>query len=76
MWSVLFWKDAVERAVKTVAQALIALISADTMNVLSADLVQLLGVSLGAGIVSLLTSIASSAVGDTSPSLVTNKPTE
>lgn len=71
MWSVLFWKDAVERSVKTVAQALIALISADTLNVLSADLVQLLGVSLGAGIVSLLTSIASSAVGDHSPSLVT-----
>lgn len=73
MFTVDFWKDSAERAVKTVAQALVALIAADTMNVLSADLTQLLGVSLGAGAVSILTSIASVNYGDGTPSLVNPK---
>jgi hypothetical protein len=76
MWTVDFWKDAAERALKTVAQALVALIAADTTNVLTADLGQLVGVSLGAGVVSLLTSIASSNYGDGTPSLVGAKPKE
>lgn len=73
MFTVDFWKDSAERAVKTVAQALVAFIAADTMNVLSADLTQLLGVSLGAGVVSILTSIASANYGDETPSLVKPK---
>jgi len=76
MWAFGFWKDSAERAIKTVAQALVALIAADTMNVLAADVGQLVGVSLGAGIVSLLTSIASANYGDGTPSLVGAKPKE
>jgi hypothetical protein len=76
MWAVGFWKDSAERAIKTVAQALVALIAADTINVLAVDVGQLVGVSLGAGIVSLLTSIASANYGDGTPSLVGAKSKE
>jgi hypothetical protein len=76
MLTVDFWKDSAERAIKTIAQALVALISADTMNVLAVDVGQLVGVSLGAGIVSLLTSIASANYGDGTPSLVGAKSKE
>jgi hypothetical protein len=70
MWKVDFWRDAIERAIKTFAQSVIAMFSADTLNVLKADFGQLLAVSLGAALISLLTSLASSTVGDDSPSLV------
>lgn len=66
-----FWADAGERAVKTVAQTLVALLTADVIDVVSLDWGQLLGVSVGAGLVSVLTSIASTNYGDEdSPSLV------
>jgi hypothetical protein len=70
MWKIDFWRDSIERAVKTFAQATISLFTADTFNVLKADFGELLAVSLGAALVSLLTSLASSTVGDDSPSLV------
>lgn len=53
-----FWKGATERAVKTVAQAAVAFVTADTVGLLNVDYVQLLSVSGLAGLVSLLTSIA------------------
>ena len=67
-----FWKLAAERAVKTVAQTAVALIGADAFNVLEFDWTALGSVSVGAGIVSILTSIASANVGETKgdPSLV------
>ena len=65
-----FWEDAGERAVKTVAQSAVVTIGADAFDVLHADWVTFGSVSLGAGVLSILTSIASAKVGDDTPSLV------
>jgi hypothetical protein len=59
MYTAHFWKAASERAVKTVAQALVALIGAASLDVLTVDWSQAVSVALGAGLVSLLTSIGS-----------------
>lgn len=59
----IFWVDAVERAVKTFAQALVAVLTVG-VPVWHIDWVDSVGVALTAGILSVLTSIASSGVGD------------
>ena len=70
MFEVGFIRASLERATKTVAQTALALIGAGALNVLTADWQQILGVSLGAGVLSILTSIASAQVSGGSPSLV------
>lgn len=71
MWTAKFWKESTERAVKTFAQSLLALLGANSVNILEVDWQQALGVSVGAGVLSILTSIASSHVSkEDSPSLV------
>ena len=58
-----FWMKATERAVKTVAQSFIALAAAaDIFNVFSADWQTILGVSLGAGLLSYATSLVTPRV--------------
>lgn len=58
-----FAADTCERAVKTVAQTAVALLGAGAINVLELDWVSLCSVSAGAGLVSVLTSIASRPIG-------------
>lgn len=72
MWTVKFWKAAAERAVKSAAQALVLLWAADGgFNILDVNYPEAFGLSGGAAMLSLLTSVISSAVGDSSsPSLV------
>jgi hypothetical protein len=65
MLTATFWTGALDRAVKSFAQALLLLWGADQgFNVLQIDLGSAFGVAGGAAVLSLLTSIASSAVGD------------
>ena len=65
MLTAAFWTGAVDRAVKSFAQALLVLWGADQgFNVLAIDIAPALGVAAGAAVLSLLTSIASSAIGD------------
>jgi hypothetical protein len=55
-----FWIDyALERAVKTVAQAALAFIGTGSMGLFEIDWTSLISVSLGAGFLSILTSIVS-----------------
>lgn len=73
MWTNKFWLEASERAVKTFAQTFLALVAAaGVFDAFNADWAQVLGVSLGAAILSYATSIVSKNVGPhkDSPSLV------
>jgi hypothetical protein len=54
-----FWGYAGERAMKTVAQAAIAFLGSGSIGLFSMDWAGLLSVSLGAGLLSVLTSIVS-----------------
>jgi len=53
-----FWNYALERAIKTVAQAALAFLGSGSMGLFAIDWVGLASVSLGAGFLSVLTSIA------------------
>lgn len=59
-----FGLDALERAVKTFAQSLLALIGAGLVNVVLLDWTDMLGISATAALVSVLTSFVSLPVGD------------
>lgn len=60
MFNRAFWQDALERAVKTVAQAALALLGVSGANLLHFDYQGLLAACLLAGVISLLTSVVSS----------------
>lgn len=73
MFSKSFVKETAERAVKSVVQALIVVLTlSGPLDVFSVDWKGVLGVALSTGLVSVLTSIASSKVGpdSNSPSVV------
>lgn len=57
-----FWKAAVERAVKTVAQSAVAVIGTSVTGLFEVNAVEVLSVAGLAGLLSILTSIGSDAV--------------
>lgn len=63
-----FWRATLERAVRTVAQTAIALLGVDLVSVLEIDWTYVAGVSATAGVLSVLTSLAASNVGQAGPS--------
>lgn len=70
MFTKTFLKDTTERAVKTFAQSMVAVMTAGATGVLDVDWVNAFSVSLLATLVSVLTSIGSGAVGDQSASAI------
>ena len=71
MWTQTFWRQALERAIKSLAQSMILAFAGSEVNVLTLDWKTLLGAGLGGMLLSLLTSIASVGIGPSdSPSLV------
>lgn len=71
MLTAAFWQPAIERAIKSAAQALILLLGADTASILSIDWQAAAGLTGTAFVLSILTSVVSSSFGpDGSPSLV------
>ena len=58
-FSIEFWSYAGERAVKTVAQAAIAFLGSGSIGLFAIDWVSLASVSVGAGLLSVLTSVIS-----------------
>jgi hypothetical protein len=64
MFAVKFWKDAAERAIRTAAQALLALWATDVTGVLAVDWVQAGSVAALAGLTSILMSIIATGMGD------------
>ena len=72
MWTKNFWKQAAERGVKSAAQAVIGIWTLDGFNVLHADWQLAGGVAGGAFVLSVLTSIVTSGIGQPGdPSAVT-----
>jgi len=66
-----FWIATFERAIKSAAQSALLVIGADKLDALAADWQMVASFAGGGAILSLLTSIASSKVGDEeSPSVV------
>jgi len=63
VYTITFWKDAAERAIRTAAQALLALWATDVSGVLAVDWVQAGSVSALAALMSLLMSVAASGTG-------------
>lgn len=59
-----FWADAAERAIKTVAQSFLALtvVGDQVFNIVNLDWMTALGVSAGAALISIMTSIVSATV--------------
>lgn len=77
MYSWCFWKDALERALRTFAEAAVALLTASGAGLLDSDLKQVVSVSGMAALIALLTSVSAGAVSpDTGASLGTTKPKE
>lgn len=71
MFKATFWKAAFERALKSAAQGLLGMWALDKFDVLHADWKVAGGVTLGALVLSLLTSIVSAPFGNEgTPSLV------
>lgn len=63
MYDLRFWKAAGERAIKTLAQTLVALIGTSAVSIIDLDWAQMLGVSLTATVLSILSSVASANIG-------------
>ncbi len=57
MFSLEFWNYSSERAIKTVAQSALAYLGTGTVGLFEVDWTGLLSISLGAGLLSILTSI-------------------
>jgi len=77
MFNGAFWKSTAERAVKTGAQAALALVGVAGLGVLDIDWAAVGSVSALAAIASVLTSIVSAPVGEVgTPSLTETGPAE
>lgn len=63
MFDSVFWKDALERAIKTAAQFAIVLVGADTFDVLTADWRAVLSAAASGAVISLVTSVGSERFG-------------
>ena len=57
LWSIAFWRGAGERAVKTFAQSLVAVIGVGAVGLLDVDWIGALSAATLATVISLLTSI-------------------
>ncbi len=64
MFSKKFILDSVERAVKTVAQVALALVTVQGFDLLNANYVGIMSTIALAGLISILTSIASTSFGN------------
>lgn len=64
-----FWRAALERAVKTFAQTLVALMAVGVADLLAFDWPTALSAAGFATVLSLLTSVASNSIGGPGPSI-------
>ena len=67
-----FLADLIERAVKTAAQTAVTVLGADKLDVLHVDWETVLGLSGGAALLSVLTSLASLKIGSSGTASATS----
>lgn len=73
--TILFWRRALERALKSAAQAALLVVGAGRLNVLDADWASIGGFGAGGFVLSVLMSVGSAPWGEPdSPSLVHQEP--
>jgi hypothetical protein len=71
MYNKKFIEDIAERAIKTFAQTFLALVGSDMAGIFTIATVDTLKVSLGAALLSVLSSIASTQVGNSESASLT-----
>lgn len=64
MWTKKFWMDTLELVLRTMAQALIAVLGTNALGIIGLDWMQTASITATAGLLALLTSIVASQVGD------------
>jgi Putative lactococcus lactis phage r1t holin len=72
VWTGAFWKAATERAVRTIAHTLIALLATGDdvgLNIVTVNWAGALSAAAIAAVLSVMTSLAASGVGNPGPSL-------
>ena len=75
MYSWCFWKDAIERTVRTFTEATVALLTASGSGLLDTDFRQVLSIAGMAALIALMTSVTAGAVSPaTGASLGTTAP--
>lgn len=71
MWEARFWKQTVERALRTGAQAILALWGTQVTGILEVDWTQTASVAALAALASVLMSLVATGIGDhESPSFI------
>jgi len=63
VYTITFWKDAAERAIRTAAQVLVAFFGVNTFGILEVDWAQAGSVAALAALTSLLMSVAATGAG-------------
>jgi hypothetical protein len=63
MWSTAFWKDTAERTIRTFAQALLALIGTNVVDITDLDWTQMLLAAATAAVITVLTCVVATGVG-------------
>lgn len=64
MWTTKFWRSALERAIRTIAQVLLSLFVVGETGIMDVDWIQAASVAGLAGFASILMSLAATGVGD------------
>lgn len=70
MWTIGFWKATAERAVRTFAQALAAVLVAGATNLLDVDWAAALGTAGLAALLAVLTAVGTAGVGPHGPGIL------
>ncbi|WP_353941109.1 holin [Streptomyces sp. HUAS MG91] len=70
MWTAAFWKATAERAVRTFAQSLAAVLVAGATNLLNVDWAAALGTAGLATVLAVLTALGAAGVGPHGPGLL------
>ncbi|MFJ9173107.1 holin [Streptomyces sp. NPDC102360] len=70
MWSIGFWKATAERAIRTFAQALAAVLVAGATNLLDVDWPAALGTAGLAALLAVLTALGTAGIGPHGPGVL------